>query len=59
MARKMPTSRKINAATNGHKKSALLTAEELAEKLRIPISGLQAEPAKENSNAPARPVHPL
>ena len=21
--------------------------------------GLQAEPAKENSNAPARPVHPL
>ena len=38
MARKMPTRRKINAASNGHKESALLTAEELAEKLRIPIS---------------------
>jgi excisionase family DNA binding protein len=28
----------INAASNGHKESALLTAEELAEKLRIPVS---------------------
>ena len=26
------------AASNGHKESALLTAEELAEKLRIPVS---------------------
>jgi hypothetical protein len=52
MARKMPTRRKINAASNGHKESAPTHRRGIGGEAQNPhFVGLQAEPAKENSNA--------